>query len=65
MFKIGDRVRVTDNIANEEWFDVGDEGTVSKWDGRNPDMFGAWVQFDNPKADDGLWFVVNTSMEKV
>ena len=28
MFKIGDRVRVTDNTANEEYYDVGDEGTV-------------------------------------
>lgn len=28
MVKIGDRVRVTDNTANEEWFDVGDGRTV-------------------------------------
>lgn len=65
MFKIGDRVRVTDTTANEEWFDVGDEGTVSEWGGQNPGMFGAWVQFDNPKMDDGLWFVYNSHMELI
>ena len=65
MFKIGDRVRVTDNTANEKYYDVGDEGTVDSWMGNLPNPCGAWVLFDNPKKSDGLWYVHYDSMELI
>lgn len=65
MYKIGDRVRVIDNTGNDEWYDVGAEGTVSTWAGMEPDGFGAWVQFDHAKSGDGLWYVANVLMEKI
>lgn len=65
MYKIGDRVRVTDNTGNDEWYDVGDEGTVDSWMGELPSPYGAWVQFDNPKQSDGLWYVNHDAMELI
>lgn len=65
MLKIGARVRVLDNTFNEEYYDVGDEGTVHSWLGNFPNTHGAWVLFDDPKKDDGLWYVHYDSMELI
>lgn len=67
MFKIGDRVKVVqlDELDGDKYYDVGDEGTVSSWRGELPDPYGAWVQFDHPKNDDGLWHVSVDSLEKI
>lgn len=67
MYKIGDRVKVVQlgEVDGDEYYSLGDTGTISQWGGEEPNNTGAWVQFDNPKVDDGLWFVLNTDMEKI
>lgn len=60
MFKIGDRIKVTDNFGNEEWFSVGEEGVIVYIGSVD-----ALVQFQTVRAGGYQWYVPLNSMEKV
>lgn len=57
-FNVGDRVVVVDNEDNDDFYDIGDAGTVLEVNGSE-----LYVQFDLHRVDDGQWYVGDYMVE--